>query len=77
MNRQSLPNIRPINQRWWTRLEGRKITIKIDNLLHTRRMTFDEEYMIVPLTEGKIAIEVRVICEEYDNIVNTVVELNI
>ena len=40
-----LPNIRPINQRWWTRLEGRKITIKIDNLLHTRRMTFDDEYI--------------------------------
>jgi len=40
-------------------------------------MTFDDEYMIVPLTEGKIAIEVRVICEEYDDIVNTVVELNI
>lgn len=72
-----IPNIRPINQRWWTRLEGRKITIKIDNLLHTRRMTFDDEYMIVPLTAGKIAIEVRVICEEYDDIVNTVVELNI
>ncbi len=72
-----LPNFRPINQRWWTSLEGRKITIKIDNLLHTRRMTFDEEYMVVPLIEGKIAIEIRVICEEYDDIVNTVVELNI
>ena len=65
------------NQRWWTRLDGRKITIMIDNLLHTRRMTFDDEYMIVPLIEGKIAIEVSVICEEYDDIVNTVVELNI
>jgi len=72
-----VPNIRPINQRWWTSLDGRKITIKIDNLLHTRRMTFDDEYMVVPLIEGKIAIEVRVICEEYDDIVNTVVELNI
>ncbi|MFA5597591.1 MAG: DUF4062 domain-containing protein [Pusillimonas sp.] len=72
-----LPNIRPINQHWWTTLEGRKITIKIDSLLHTRRMTFDDEYMIVPLTEGKHTIEVRVICEEYDDIVNTVVELNI
>lgn len=72
-----VPNIQPINQRWWTSLEGRKITIKIDNLLHTRRMTFDDEYMIAPLIEGKIAIEVRVICEEYDGIVNTLVELNI
>lgn len=73
----NLPNIRPINQPWRTRLEGRKVTIKIDNLLHTRRMTFDDEYMVVPLIEGKIAIEVSVICEEYDDIVNTVVELNI
>ncbi|WP_331343832.1 DUF4062 domain-containing protein [Cellvibrio sp. UBA7661] len=72
-----LPNIRPINQRWWTRLEGRKMTIKIDDLLHTRRMTFDDEYMVVPLIAGKIAIEVRVICEEYDDTINTVVELNI
>lgn len=72
-----VPNIRPINQRWWTKLEGRKIAIKVDNLLHTRRMTFDDEYMIVPLIEGKIAIEVRVICEEYDDVVSTAVELNI
>lgn len=71
------PNIRPINQRWWTKLEGRKITIKIDSLLHTRHMTFDDEYMVVPLIEGKHTIAVRVICEEYDEIVNTIVELNI
>lgn len=75
--RFDLPNIRPINQRWWTRLEGRKVTIKIDNLLHTRSMTFDDEYMVVPLIEGNISIEVRVICEEYDDIADTVVELNI
>lgn len=73
----NLQHIRPINQRWWTRLEGKKITIKIDDLLHTRRMTFDDEYIVVPMIEGKIAIEVSVICEEYDDIVNTVVELNI
>lgn len=72
-----VPNFRPINQPWWTKLEGRKITIKVDNLLHTRCMTFDDEYMIVPLIEGKIAIEVRVICEEYDDVVSTIVELNI
>lgn len=70
-------NIRPINHRWWTKLEGRKITIKVDSLLHTRCMTFDDEYMIVPLIESKIAIEVGVICEEYDDVVKTVVELNI
>ncbi len=73
----NLPKIRSINQPWWTRLEGSKITIKINNLLHTRRMTFDDEYMVVPLIEGKIAIEVCVICEEYNDIENTVVELNV
>ncbi|WP_458734141.1 DUF4062 domain-containing protein [Zobellella taiwanensis] len=73
----NLANIRPINQHWWTKLEGRKITIKIDSLLHTRLMTFDDEYMIVPLIEGKHTIAVNVICEEYDDIASTVVELNI
>jgi len=64
----NLSHIRPINQNWWTSLDGRKITVKIDSLLHTRRMTFDDEYMIVPLISGKHAIEVRIICEEYEDI---------
>lgn len=76
-NLYDISKVRPINQRWWTKLEGRKITIKIDNLLHTRSMTFDDEYMIVPLIKGKIAIEVRIICEEYDDIVNSGIELTI
>jgi hypothetical protein len=64
----TLPHIRPINQNWWTSLDGRKITLKIDSLLHTRRMIFDDEYMIVPLIAGKHTIEVRIICEEYEGV---------
>ncbi|MCS4403693.1 DUF4062 domain-containing protein, partial [Klebsiella pneumoniae] len=67
-NLSFLSKIPPINQKWWTKLDGRKITIKIDNLLHTRESSFDDEYMIVPLTTGKHIIEVRIICEEYEEI---------
>jgi len=70
-------NIRPINQSWWTSLDGRKITVKIDSLLHTRRMTFDDEYMITPLAAGKHTIEIRVICEEYENIETKLIDFNI
>ncbi|EDQ5133685.1 DUF4062 domain-containing protein, partial [Salmonella enterica] len=44
-----LKNIRPINATYWTKLEGNKLTIKINDLLHTRFRTFNDEYMIVPL----------------------------
>lgn len=72
-----VPNYNSIDRVLRTNLEGRRITIKIDSLLHTRSMTFDDEYMIVPLIQGKIAIEVCVICEDYYDLVSTVVELNI
>lgn len=70
-------HIRPINQHWWTRLDGRKITVKIDSLLHTRRMIFDDEYRIAPLRAGKHTIEIRVICEEYEAIETKLIEFNI
>lgn len=69
--------IRPISQRWWTKLDGQKITVKIDNLLHTRRMTFDDEYMIAPLVSGKHTIDIRVICEEYEEVEATCIEFEI
>ncbi|GAB0109004.1 DUF4062 domain-containing protein [Pseudoalteromonas distincta] len=61
-------NIRPINENWWTKLDGNKLTIKLNNLLHTRQRTFDDEYMIVPLASGCHQIEVQTICEEYEGI---------
>lgn len=73
----NLQDIRSINQEWCTTLDGNKITIKIDSLLHTRRMTFDDEYMIVPLTAGKHTIEIRIICEEYEDVETKFIEFNI
>ncbi|WP_337917324.1 DUF4062 domain-containing protein [Vibrio cholerae] len=70
-----LPRIKPITQSWWTRLDKNKITVKIDNLLHTRRMTFDDEYFIAPLKLGNYDLKVKVICEEYDHEDSMVVNL--
>lgn len=71
------PNIRSINQHWRTDLDGRKITIKIDGLLHKRRMKFDDEYKIVPLKPGKHTIEVRIICEEYEDVETQFIEFDV
>ena len=71
----NIPNIRPINQNWWTKLDGNKLTIKLSDLLHTRRRTFDDEYMIVPLASGCHRIEVKTICEEYENIDIQIIEM--
>lgn len=68
---------RPINQKWWARLDGQKITVKIDSLLHTRRMIFDDEYMIAPLKSGKHTIDIRVICEEYEEIETKCIEFEV
>lgn len=69
--------IRPINQQWWTKLDGQKITVKVNSLLHTRRMVFDDEYMIAPLKSGKHTIDIRVICEEYEKIETKCIEFEI
>jgi hypothetical protein len=70
-----IPRITPINQTWWTRLEGNKLTIKIESLLHTRCMTFDDEYLIAPLASGKHKIEVNIICEELEKQENRIIEI--
>lgn len=58
--------LRHINQNLWTRLDGQKITVHVNSLLHTRRKVFDDEYMLVPLKQGKHTIDIRIICEEYE-----------
>lgn len=70
-----MTNIRPLNQSWWTKLDGNKLTIKLDSLLHTRRRFFDGEYMIAPLTSGNHQIEVKIICEEYQGIETHIIEM--
>jgi hypothetical protein len=72
-----MPKIAPINRRWWTRLNSNKLTIKMDDLLHTRCVTFDDEYRIAPLKSGKHKIEISVICEEYDACRKQIIEIDI
>lgn len=61
-----IPKIRPATQSWWTSQDGNTITIKINSLLHTRCINFNDEYTIVPLRTGKHNVEVSVICEEFE-----------
>lgn len=72
-----IKNLRPINQKWWTKLEGRKITIKIENILHTRQIKFDDEYMVAPLKTGAHKIDIKIICEEYSEIDCKTIEFTI
>lgn len=60
------PRLRSLNQHWWTKIDGRQLTVKINDLLHTRCNTFDQEYMITPLRKGKHTISYSVICEEFE-----------
>lgn len=72
-----LKTIRPINQTWWTKLEGNQLTLKSESLLHTRCREFDDEYVIVPLKSGKHKLEVEIICEELESKDNQIIELDI
>ena len=61
--------IRPItslDKSYWTSLEGNKLTIRLNNLMHTRQRLFDKEYVVAPLKSGTHTVEVKIICEEYD-----------
>ncbi|WP_318402948.1 DUF4062 domain-containing protein [Photobacterium leiognathi] len=73
----NLEHVRPINPNFWTDLDGNKMTIKLNSLLHTRRKVFDDEYMIVPLTTGIHKIEVQTICEEYEKINIQIIEITV
>ena len=73
----NMPKIRPINQQWWTKLDGNELTIKINSFLHTRCISFDDEYIIVPLKTGKHSIEVSLICEEFETQNNQIIEIDV
>lgn len=72
-----IPHFTPFNENRWTRLDNNKLTIKINNLLHTRCINFDDEYKILPLTFGKHIIKVSIICEEFETEFKQTIELNV
>jgi len=49
----------------FTSLINNKITIKIDSLLHTRKINFDD-FIVIPVKAGNYEITATIICEEYD-----------
>ncbi len=53
------------NPNYWTHLDGNTISVHCAELLHTRKRTFDSEYLLVPTKAGAYDINVSVICEEY------------
>lgn len=61
-----LPRIPSIHQNRWLWVEKENITIKINNLLHTRTVEFKDEdsVYIIPLKKGEYEITVEVISEE-------------
>lgn len=69
--------ISPINQSWSTNVTENKLTIKIKNLLHTRNMKFDDEYVIVPMKSGVFDIEIKVICEELEQPEVKIIKINV
>ncbi len=72
----NMHHIKPFNENRWTKLDSNKLTIKINNLLHTRCIEFDDEYKIVPLTFGKHLVTVSIICEEFETEFKQTIELN-
>lgn len=55
-----------VNINHWTKLEKNKITIKINSILHTKKIVFDDEYIITPIDQGNFNANISIICEEYE-----------
>ena len=46
-------------------INNNKITIEIESLLHTRKINFDD-FFVIPVKSGSYEITATIICEEYD-----------
>jgi hypothetical protein len=56
-----------INQNRWISVKNNVVTIKIENLLHTKEYHFDDDIYIVPIIPGEYIADIQVICEELKN----------
>jgi Domain of unknown function (DUF4062) len=73
----NIGNIR-INKNYWSKLDKNTVTLKLENLLHTRCRKFDnDDYKIVPLEEGEFEIIASFICEEYEQEISITLPLKI
>ena len=73
----SIPKIHSPNRPGWTRLNNNTLTIHVNDLLHTRHRRFDHEYRIAPLKSGKYEIKISIICEEYSDRQEQIIEIDI
>ncbi|MGE7988546.1 hypothetical protein [Lysinibacillus fusiformis] len=56
--------------------EENDATIRCKSLIHTRRRTFDEKFIIVPLKSGVFEVKVKIICEEYLEPKSSIITIN-
>ncbi len=47
--------------------DGKKITIRIKSILHTRKVTIDE-FVLIPLFVGSFNAKISIVCEEYSEL---------
>jgi len=66
-------NLPLINHNYWTKFKENTITIKLNNLLHTRQFSLDGEYCIATSKTGTYQAYIFIICQEYEknNLRNT------
>jgi len=64
-----------LNRNEWTKLKDNKLTIHINNLIHTRKAEFSDEYKITFLESGKHIIKYSIICEEFQSSVEKEIEI--
>lgn len=56
--------------------EENTITIRIESLLHTRKIDIDD-YAVIPICLGKFDVKVSIVCEEYSEPVEIVVPITV
>lgn len=46
-------------------LKDNALEIEVNNILHTRNVEFEGEYVVVPLQKGQFEVKITIVCEQY------------
>jgi len=49
-------------------LNGNTISVSLENLMHTRNITLENQYLFAPLKPGRHTVQVHIICEELEEL---------
>lgn len=63
VNWSRITKLNAVNRLW---VEDNVVTIKIDTLIHTRKVEFEDDVEIVALKDGNYFIDVEIISEELE-----------